>query len=206
MDWWLVITLIIAAAMAYGYWTHNHERLHLARLFGLLAPEHRGDVKPGSWLVFPQLRFWIGNRHYLITAMATDGTETGKSGPFTFVELEVPFDTFLKIRFKRNSHDTKRRRDGVATGRQATAANKEIDKAFQIEAIDPAFASSLLEAGVRQKLLGSRLPGLDVRVKDQKISVHMDGIAKSTADLEELIDIASLLAEHWPANATRGPG
>ena len=198
MDWWLIIAFIITAALAYGYWTHDHERRHLAELFALLAPQSRGEVKPGNWLVFPQLRFELENGHYLVTAMASDGTDRG--GPFTFVNLELPFDTRRKIRVKRSAGYTKRLIAGIAPGRYPTTAHKEFDEAFQIEGSDQAFVSCLLEADIRQKLLGSGMPRLDVRVEGQKISVQMDGIAKSKADLEELIDIASLLADRCPEN------
>ena len=47
-----------------------------------------------------------------------------------------------------------------------------------------------------------------MKVAGKKISVHRDGIAESTADLEELIDIAGLLAERCLSNlgtAKTGP-
>ncbi len=201
MHWWLVISLIITAAVAYGYWGHKNESRHLAKSFALLAAECRGEVKPGNWLVFPQLRFEMENRHYLVAAMATSGEEG--SGPFTFVDLDLPFDTGQKIRVKRRTGVAKRPIDAVAPDRPPTTGHKEFDEAFRIEGSNQVFASGLLELPVRQKLLGSRMPRLEVRVEGQKISVHIEGIAKSKADLEELIDVATLLADHCPTISTK---
>ena len=205
MHWWLVITLIITAAVAYGYWGHKNESRHLAKSFALLAAERRGEVKPGNWLVFPQLRFEMDNRQYLVAAMATSGAATSGQaggGPFTFVDLELPFDTGQKIRVKRRTGVAKRPIDAVAPDGPPTTGHKDFDEAFRIEGSNQVFASGLLELPVRQKLLGSRMPRLEVRVAGQRISVHIEGIAKSKADLEELIDVATLLADHCPAIST----
>ncbi len=208
MDWWIIITLIIAGALAYGYWDHNHQRRHLGKLFALLAAKYRGEVKPGNLLVFPQLRFQMDGRRFLVAAMATDGSDSGESGPFTFVDLDLPFDTGQKIRVKRSTGGAKRRMDALGTGGHPTTGHKEFDEAFQIEGSDQVFASSLLELPVREKLLSSRARRLDVKVQGKKVSVHRDGITESAADLEELIDIARLLAERCPSNlgtADTGP-
>ena len=81
-----------------------------------------------------------------------------------------------------------------------TTGHKEFDEAFRIEGSDQVFATSLLQLPVREKLLSSRARRIEVKVQGKKISVNRDGIAKSTADLQELIDIAGLLADHCPAN------
>ena len=54
-----------------------------------------------------------------------------------------------------------RRKDGIAPGGDPTTEHRVFDEAFQIKGSDPVFASSLLAAGVRQKLLASRLPRLE---------------------------------------------
>ena len=200
MDWWIIITLIIAGALAYGYWDHNHQRRHLGKSFALLATKYRGEVKPGSLLVFPQLRFQMNGRRYLVAAMATDGSDSGESGPFTFVDVDLPFDSGQKIRVKRSAGGTKRLLDALGPGGHPTTGHKEFDEAFRIEGSDQVFATSLLQLPVREKLLSSRARRIEVKVQGKKISVQTDGIAKSTADLQELIDIAGLLADHCPKN------
>ena len=200
MDWWIVITLVIAAALAYGYWDHNHQRRHLGKSFALLATKYGGEVKPGNVLVFPQLRFQVESRRFLVAAMATDGSDSGESGPFTFVDVDLPFDTDQKIRVKRSTGGGKRLVDAIGSGARPTTGHREFDEAFRIEGTDQIFASGLLELPVREKLLGSRARRIEVKVQGKKISVTRDGIAKSTADLQELIDIAGLLADHCPRN------
>ena len=64
MNWWVVITLIIAAALAYGYWDHNHQRRHLRKSFTLLAEKYGGEVKPGNLLVFPQTGPYVGGQSF----------------------------------------------------------------------------------------------------------------------------------------------
>ncbi len=68
------------------------------------------------------------------------------------------------------------------------------EDAFRIRAGDAAATVRFLEAPVREKLMASRLRRLEARVEGQEVSVHMDGIAASREELEELIDIASLFA------------
>ena len=200
MDWWIIITLITAAALAYGYWDHNHQRRHLRKSFALLAEKYGGEVKPGNVLVFPQLRFEIDGRRYLVAAMATDGSDSGESGPFTFVDVDLPFDTDRKIHVKKSAGGATRLMDAMGLGGRPTTGHREFDEAFRIEGSDQVFASSLLELRVREKLLSLRAPRLEVKVQGKKISVQTAGIAKSTADLQELIDIAGLLAGHCPRN------
>ncbi len=199
MDWWIIITLITAAALAYGYWDHNHQRRHLRKSFALLAEKYGGEVKPGNLLVFPQLRFQMNDRRYLVAAMATSGSDSGESGPFTFVDVDLPFDTGQKIRVKRG-HGGTRLMDAIGSGGRPTTGHREFDEAFRIEGSNQVFASSLLELRVREKLLGSQARRLEARVEGKKISVFRDGVAKATADLQELIDIASLIAGHCPRN------
>ncbi len=199
MYWWLVLTTIIAAALAYGYWDHTNQSRHISRLFAILAAKYRGEVKRASLLALPQLRFELDSRRFLVTAMATSGRD---SGPFTLVDLDLPFDTGQKVRVRRRDANpatgANRLIDAIAPGRRPATGNMEFDQAFRIEWSDQAFASRILDSRVRQKLLNSRLPRLDARVDGPKISVHFDGIAKSAADLEALIDLAVLLAYHCP--------
>ncbi len=206
MFWWVIITAFIAAALAYGYWGHTGQSRHLSKLFALLAEKYRGEVKKANLLALPQLRFEINDRRFLVTAMATSGHVaaggSGYQGPFTFVNLNLPFDTRQKFRAERSDANPTSGAShligAVLPGTRPATGHTAFDRAFRMEWSDHAFATHLLSESVRRKLLNSRLPRLDVRVEDQKISVHFDGIAKSEADLEELIEIAVLLADHCP--------
>lgn len=205
MNWWLVIAAVIAAALVYGYWDHTKESRRLAGFLAVLAATYRGDLKKASHLVLPQLRFELDGRHFLVTAMATSGSvvarSSGYSGPFTLVDLDLAFDCGQKIRVERSARPgrvAERLIDAVRPGSHPTTGQQDFDEAFRISESDQAFASRLLDRRVRQRLMNAPQPRLDVRVDGRKISVHMDGYPRSRADLEELIDIARLLADRCP--------
>ncbi len=192
MDWWLAITVFCAAAVAYAYREHTRHRRRLAALFASLADQYGGEVRPGSLLVLPQLRFEQDGGHYLVTAMANGGAHDGARGPFTFVDVELPSDSGQEIRVERRA--VVRSADPSAPGTVPIEGLHAFEDAFRIRAGDAPATVRFLEAPVREKLMASRLPRLEARVEGQKVSVHMDGIAASREELEELIDIASLLA------------
>ncbi len=192
MDWWLAITIFVAAAVAYGYREHTRHRRRLAALFASLAEEYQGEVRPGTLLVLPQLRFERDGGRYLVTAMANSGAHEGARGPFTFVDLELPSDSGQQVRVERRA--VGRAADPSAPGIVPTEGLHAFEDAFRIRAGDAAATVRFLDAPVREKLMASRLPRLEARVEGRKVSVHMDGIAASREELEELIEIASRLA------------
>ena len=203
MSWWLVIAAFIAAALAYGYWDHTQRSRRLAKLFADLAAKHGGEVTRASLVALPQLRFELGARRVLVTAMATSGTPGRGSGPFMVVKLELPFDTGQKIRIERSDADltggANRLIDAVTPGSRPTTGDEAFDEAFRLEWSDPAFASRLLDPHGRRTLLNARLARIDVRLEGPTISAHSDGFATSTAEIETLIDIAVLWAERCEA-------
>ena len=205
MDWWLIILALIAAALTYAYWEHTKQSRYLTKFFAILAERYQGKVKRASLLVLPQLRFETNGRRFLVTAMATSGQvaagTSGYSGPFTLVDLQLPFDTAKETRIVRASGVGDKLVDLVLSGAQVSTVDAEFDAAFRISGRDKTFAPLLLDETVRQKLLNSHLARLDVRVAGQKIVVHMDGIAQSLAELEELIEISVLLADRASAGA-----
>ncbi len=205
MSWWLIIAAFIAAALAYGYWDHTQQSRRLAKLFADLAAKHGGEVRRASLVALPQLRFELGARRVLVTAMATSGTTGRDSGPFMVVNLELPFDTGQKMRIERSDADltsgANRLIDAVTPGSRPTTGDETFDEAFRLEWSDPAFASRLLDPHLRQTLLITRLARIDVRLEGPTISAHSDGIATSTAEIEALIDIAVLWAERCEAGA-----
>jgi len=192
MDWWLAIIVLAVAAVAYAYREHTRHRRRLAALFASLSEKYGGEVRPGTRLVLPQLRFEQDGGRYLVTAMANSGAHEGARGSFTFVDVELPADSGQQVRVER-------RAVGRATGPSAPGSVPAeglhaFEDAFRIRAGDAASTVRFLEAPVREKLLASRLPRLEARVEGRKVSVHMDGVAASREALEELIEIASLLA------------
>ncbi len=205
MSWWLIIAAFIAAALVYGYWDHSRQSRRLAKLFADLAAKHGGEVTRASFVALPQLRFELGARRVLVTAMATGGTPGRGSGPFMVVKLELPLDTEQKIRIERSDADltsgANRLIDAVTPGSRPTTGDEAFDEAFRLEWSDPAFASRLLDPHVRRTLLNARLARIDVRLEGATISAHSDGIAASTAEIEALIDIAALWAERCGPSA-----
>ncbi len=205
MSWWLIIAAFIAAALAYGYWDHTQQSRRLAKLFADLAAKHGGEVRRASLVALPQLRFELGARRVLVTAMATSGTTGRDSGPFMVVNLELPFDTGQKMRIERSDADltsgANRLIDAVTPGSRPTTGDETFDEAFRLEWSDPAFASRLLDPHLRQTLLTTPLARIDVRLEGPTISAHSDGFATSTAEIEALIDIAVLWAERCEGGA-----
>jgi hypothetical protein len=203
MSWGLVIAALIAAALAYGYWDHTQRSRRLARLFADLAAKHGGAVTRASLVALPQLRFDLGARRVVVTAMATSGTLGRGSGPFMVVKLELPFDTGQKIRIERSAADltggANRLIDAVTPGNRPTTGDEAFDEAFRFEWSDATFASRLLDPHVRRTLLNAPLAHLDVRLEGPAISAHSDGFATSTAEIEALIDITVLWAERCEA-------
>ncbi len=203
MTWWLVIGAVVVAALMYGYWDHGKQSRHLAKLFAVLAAKHRGQVKRAGFLALPQLRFERDGRSVLVGALATSGQvsagSSGYSGPFTFVDLELPYDSGQKLRAERATgidHHAGRLVDSIVPGRYPKTGHEEFDDAFRIAGNDPAFAIQLFGPEIRERLLASRLPRLEVRVAGRKVGVHIEGIAGSRDDLEEMIEIAAGLAEN----------
>ncbi len=203
MTWGLIIAAVVVAALIYGYREHGKDSRHLAKLFAALAASYRGQVKRASILALPQLRFERDGRRVLVGALATSGQvaagSSGYSGPFTFVDLELPFDTGQKIRVERATgldHHAGRIIESVVPGRYPKTGHAAFDDAFRIAGGDPAFAIRLFGPELREKMLASRLPRLRVRVVGSKVGVHSDGIAGTRSDLEEMIQIAAGLAEN----------
>lgn len=206
MTWGLIIAALIVAALGYGYWEHGKHSRHLAKLFAALATKYRGQVKRASFLALPQLRFERDGRRVLVGALATAGQvsagSSGYSGPFTFVDLELPVDSDQEIRAERATgidHHAGRLVDSVVPGLYPKTGHDAFDDAFRIAGNDPAFANRLFGPELRERLLASRLPRLQVRVVGAKVGVHIDGIADTRDDLEEMIEIAVSLAENCPA-------
>ncbi|MHA1152998.1 MAG: hypothetical protein ACTSQ7_10105 [Alphaproteobacteria bacterium] len=203
MTWWLVIAAVVVAALAYGYWDHTKQSRHLAKLFAALAAKYRGQVKRASLLALPQLRFERDGRAVLVGALATSGQvsagSSGYSGPFSFVDLELPFDSGQKLRAEPATgieHHAGRLIDAVVPDLYPKTGHGAFDDAFRIAGDDPAFATRLFGPEVRERLLASRLQRLQVRIAGRKVGVHIDGIVGSQDDLEEMIEIAVSLAEN----------
>ena len=204
MIWWIVISVVAAAALAHAFWEHRTQSRHLVDLFTPLAATHGGHVKVASFLALPQLRFEREGRHYFVGAMATAGTRVsgsasrpGFSGPFTFVKVDIPLDTGQHVnilRTDRLDRGLMRLINAVSSGPMSTTGDSTFDNTFRIKSPDQAFVHRVLDQALRQKLLTSPQQRLEVTLAGTKISVHIDDYVKTANDLDEMIEIATLLA------------
>jgi hypothetical protein len=191
--WWIAIAALLAAALTWAWRAHTRDARELAALFGPLADEQGGELRAGSLLALPQLRFEGEGRRWLVSALASSGAHEGASGPFTFVDVERVEAAGPSVRVERRRPPDA----GVDAGPAAEGAPRtpleDFERSFRIRAPDPAAALGRLGPALRERLLASRLPGLEVRLEGGRASVHMDGIAASRAEIDELIEIARLL-------------
>ena len=199
MIWWLVIIGGIGIAMAYAYWLHGSESRKLAQPLAELAQATGGQLRAASLVALPQLRFERNGRRYLVTAMASDGAEGPNAGPFTVVDLVLPFDTRQTLRVERSDKSlagsAQRLVDSLTPGGGLQTGQRDFDEAFRITGRDQAVADKLLHPDLRHRLLNAGLPRVDVRLEGDRISVHMEGIAGTRDEIEALVAIAELLAE-----------
>ncbi len=206
MIWWIVIPAVLVAALCYAYWEHRKHSRRLGDLFAPLASRYGGEVKAATVLALPQLRFERNGRRYFIGAMASGGplvsgssSRPGFNGPFTFAELENRFDTGQELNIQRSdSLDRGARRlvNSVSRNLKPTSGDVTFDNAFLIKSGDQAFVRRVLDLRLRQKLLDSRHLRLEVALTRAKISVRIDDYVRSAADLDEMIEIVTLLAEN----------
>ena len=84
----------------------------------------------------------------------------------------------------------------VGGSQQLTSGDDAFDGVFQIRSGSELFVRRVLDSRLRQKLLASPHRRLEVTLKDAKISVHVDDYVKSAADLDDMIEIAALLANN----------
>ena len=202
MFWALAITGFIAAALAYAYWVHRSDSRRLTAVLAPFAQRHDGELRPASLLYLPQLRFELDGRHFLVMAMPNSGF--GPAGgsahrPFTFADLDLPYDIGYQLRIQRG--DPKLTSNGVrildpfTKVSQPETGDAAFDEAFRITGSGQVFAARLLDSELREKLKSSSLPRLELRLERRQVSVHMDGIARTEAEIAELIEIAGLLAD-----------
>ncbi len=196
MFWWIVIALVVSAAVIYAYREDQRDSRQLAALFAGLAEKYGGQVESGGWLYFPRLRFELGGRRCLLTAMATDGSEGGS--PFTSMKLELPSDSGETIRIRPVSAVSKHVDVAALFEGRLSTGDRDFDEAFHVKGSSQVVVSGLLGADVRRQLLSSRALRFEAHVEGAKIAVTMDGIARSAEDLEALIETARLLADHRP--------
>jgi hypothetical protein len=206
MIWWVIIPTGIVAALAYAYWEHEKVGRRLAALFDSLATQNSGSVQAGTLLALPQLRFAREDRAYFVGAMSSGGplvsgtaSRPGSNGPFTFANIELPFDTGQTIRIQRSDkldRGISRSIASITLKPTPVTGDDEFDGMYQIKTGEPAFVERVLDAPLREVLKKSTQKRVEVSITGAKISVHIDGYATSAAELDEMIDIITQLADN----------
>ena len=195
----LTIGVIIAAALVHGYCEHTRESRQLDGVFKGFARVHGGQVTRRTFLRLPKFRFEWGGRNAWIGALANAGFAAPDQGPFTYLDLELPRDTGQHLRIERTDTSVRgladRAADTLIMANNPATGDERFDKAFRITGPDHAFAARLLDADIREKLLASPVPQLDLHVSGPTVSIHRDGIASSQNELEEMVAVAALVAE-----------
>ena len=185
MEWWLIIGAVVIVALVFAYREHGQESRRLGKLFKLLAAKHRGQVKRGSFLLLPQLRFETDHGAYWLGTLANSGShgdpQGGGNGPFTFLILQMPKDSGRQFSLRRKAG-------------QADAA-VTLEEAYRIKGTGAEELIRFLPPRLARKLLESRLSGLELRLEGAEITLHSEGYAQSKEALDEMIELAGLLAE-----------
>jgi hypothetical protein len=206
MIWWIIIPAVIVTALAYAHWEHGKVGRQLADLFAPHASANSGSVKAGTLLALPQLRFVREGRAYFVGAMSSGGplvsgtaSRPGINGPFTFANIELPFDTGQTIRIQRSDkldRGISRTLASITLEPGPVTGDDEFDGMYQIKIGEQEFVERVLDAPLRQVLKRSTQQRLEVALAGAKISVHIDGYATSAAELDEMIDIVTQLADN----------
>ncbi len=175
---------------------YAQEARNLASILKPLALKYDGVLSHGAVLSYPSLRFESEDRKYSVNSLPTAGSGS-RPGPFTVVSATLPFDTGLQASVRRSPARIRGAIAAVAPGIQATTGDARFDHAFRLEGSDKTALAKLLDARLRGTLLNSKIEALDLSVKAETVRVAMDGLAKSSSEIDELIALAKLLCERF---------
>jgi len=216
MRWiWLLLVLLVVAVMIYltyddfglwpslgffslvisaAYYLYRQDSRSLSAIMQPLATQYGGALSPATMMSFPRLHFEIEGRSYSVQAMPTAGPRA-LPGPFTSVHVLLPFDSALRCEVKRKPALVRRAVASLAPEWQATTGDAAFDKAFRLAGRDQAIMAKLLSADLRARLLASQLMALHLRLADNEINVFIDGLAKKSDEIEEMISLANALVD-----------
>lgn len=182
--------LVISAA----FYLFSQDSRGLSAIMKPIAARYGGTLSPATLMNFPQLHFEAEGRLHAIHAMPNAGASS-LPGPFTFVRLTLPFDSGHQAGVRQVPARVRGAVAAIAPQLQATTADPAFDKAFRLEGRDQAIMAELLNDELRARLVASQLPALHLRIAGAEINVFIDGLAKATAEIEEMIALAGTLAD-----------
>jgi hypothetical protein len=212
--WWLFVPPVITVMVyitydAFGLWLslgffslvipaafylYRQDSRGLTAIMKPLATQYSGTLGAATLMNFPQLHFEAEGRRYSVQAMPTAGP-TSLPGPFTFVQLILPFDSACQCEVRRTPALVRGVVATLAPERQATTADPAFDKAFRLAGSDQAIMADLLNSDLRALLMASQLAALRLRLAGNEIYVFIDGLPKTSAEIEEMINLACALAD-----------
>lgn len=186
--------VFFSLVMAAAFYFYGQDIRSLTAVMKPLAAIYNGRFSPATLMRFPHFAFEAEDRRYSVHAMASAG-QNAHSGPFTSVQIILPFKTARKAEIKRIALPVHRAVAALAPELQATTGDVAFDKAFRLAGRDQAIMVDLLNDILRTQLIASSLLGLHLRLVDGMITVFMDGLAKTSEEIEEMISLGNALAD-----------
>ena len=183
-------SLVISAA----YYFYRQDIRSLNAIMQPIATQYGGALSPATMMSFPRLHFKIEERSYSVQAMPTAGP-SALPGPFTSVQVILPFDSDLRCEVKRKPALVRRTVASLAPEWQATTGDAAFDKAFRLAGRDQTIMANLLNDDLRARLLSSQLMALHLRLADNEVNVFIDGLPKKSDEIKEMISLATALAD-----------
>ncbi len=180
-------------AMLAGFYLYGQDSRRLTAVLKPLARRYGGSLSAATILSYPQLRFEAGGRPIAVHFMPNGGAN-GPPGPFTAVALTLPFDSSIESSAVLSPALVRGAVAALAPDWQATTGDAAFDQAFRLGGKDQAAMAALLDEALRRQLLASSLPKLRVNLRGAEIGIHMDGLAKTTAEIEEMVGLAQEVA------------
>ena len=187
-----------------AFYLYRQDSYGLIEVMTPLAARYGGTLKPATLMSFPQLRFEQKGRLYSVQAMPNAGS-AALPGPFTFVQLVLPFDSACKADVKRKPALVRGALTAIALDWQATTGDSAFDNAFRFEGQDQKMLAERLNRELRARLIASALPGLHLRIAGKEIHVFVEGLVKTSSEIEEMIDLAGALADRCENETAQTP-
>lgn len=187
----LVVTVLVVAAVvvAFSWWT-KQERDALYRLLRGQAEKRAGEAEPGTLLYYPKLSFT--HMGVVFTASALLGGRRPDRRPATtYVKFSVSLRPGNDFRVRRKTKSLQTVLDGKLGGSPVRTGDPAFDESFRVKSANAQTALQFLTDDVQRCLLAFD-ETVDVRFAGSQCIVTVDGIVKSEAALDRMLDLAVL--------------
>jgi hypothetical protein len=126
-----------AVVIPAAFYFYRQDSRRLGVIMKPIAARHGGTFRPATAMNFPQLHFEADGRRYAVHAMPNAGA-SAPPGPFTFVQLTLPFDSSFQADIRRTRARIRGAVAAMAPEWQATTGDPVFDQAFRLEGSDQA--------------------------------------------------------------------